>query len=234
MLMSIKDKITWFLFRRRKLQNEINGLHCHWFTYVSFEVSLSEFVLVKRNSIILNSSIGRFTQICSAFVNNSEIGAFCSIAPRARIGGGGEHPLDQVSTHSLFYTSDVSQHPNLQFVKESKFDDTLKKVVIGNDVWVGSDAIIKPGVKIGDGAVIATGSVVVKDVPAYAIVGGVPARIIRYRHDPNLRTQILNSKWWDWPIDALKVISEEFCEGKALTISDFVNIKTRAKAYLNG
>ena len=76
-------------------------------------------------------------------------------------------------------------------------------VVIGNDVWIGSDAILTGGIKIGDGAIILTGAVVTKDVPPYAIVGGVPAKPIRFRFSESQIEKLLQIKWWNW--DARKL-----------------------------
>lgn len=74
---------------------------------------------------------------------------------------------------------------------------------VGNDVWIGHEALIMPGVSIGDGAIIASRSVVTKDVPPYTIVGGNPAKIIRRRFDDNTIAQLLEIKWWDWPIETI-------------------------------
>ena len=75
---------------------------------------------------------------------------------------------------------------------------------IGHDVWIGANALILPEVTIGDGAVIAAGAVVTRDVPPYAIVGGVPARVIRYRFSPEMIDAFLEIKWWDWPLEKIK------------------------------
>lgn len=76
--------------------------------------------------------------------------------------------------------------------------------MIGNDVWIGYEAVIMPGVHIGDGAIIGTRAVVTKDVPPYAIMGGVPARIIKYRFDDPAIQMLLKIKWWDWDIQKVK------------------------------
>ena len=76
-------------------------------------------------------------------------------------------------------------------------------VHIGHDVWIGRNAIIQDGKTVGTGAVIASGAVVTKDVPPYAIVGGVPAKIIKYRFDPAISKELLASQWWDYPIETI-------------------------------
>ena len=76
---------------------------------------------------------------------------------------------------------------------------TTRPVIIGNDVWIGRNAIIMDGVEIGSGAVVASGAIVTKDVPPYAIVGGVPAKVIRYRFDEQTIERLIESRWWDYP-----------------------------------
>jgi len=119
------------------------------------------------------------------------IGAYCSIADGVQIFLGGEHRTDWVTTYPfpVFWKAamGIQGHPR------SKGD-----VIIGNDVWIGTEATILSGVKIGDGAVIGAKSVVVKDVPAYAIVAGNPARIIKMRFDDDTITRLLRVKWWEW------------------------------------
>lgn len=140
-----------------------------------------------------DSSIGRYSYIgydCS--IIKCQIGAFCSISSDVEIGGA-QHPLDWVSTSPVFYnvSSGTGKHLGSLTVPG------VKETIIGNDVWIGAKAIIMQGVSIGDGAVIGAGSVVTKDVPPYAIVGGVPARVIRYRFEESLIKKLLQTKWWN-------------------------------------
>ena len=100
--------------------------------------------------------------------------------------------------------------PKKRFAKH-EFDGILR-TVIGNDVWIGKRAIIKAGVKIGDGAVVGAGAVVTKDVPPYAIVAGVPAKIIKYRFDEDTIAQLLKTKWWN--------LSDEELEKRAGNITN--------------
>lgn len=123
-----------------------------------------------------------------------KVGNFCSIALGVEIFLGGNHRTDWVSTYPfghinthVFNSYNGAGHP------ASKGD-----VVIGNDVWIGANVTIMSGVVIGDGAVIANNSHVVKNVEPYAIVGGNPARLIRYRFSPEQISQLLEIKWWDW------------------------------------
>lgn len=130
------------------------------------------------------SLIGSHTYIGSySYVRASTIGRYCSIAGNVSIGPG-EHPLDRPSTSSLFYSS-------------TKHTFTAEECEIGSDVWIGVDAIILRGVKIGIGAVVAANAVVSRDVPAFAIVAGVPARFIRFRIPEAKQQTMLASKWWE-------------------------------------
>lgn len=100
------------------------------------------------------------------------------------------------------------------FVRKNKFEERLSidgyDAIIGNDVWIGSDVVIKGGVRIGDGAIVAMSSVVTKDVPPYAIVGGSPAHIIRLRFTPEQIKRLIEFKWWDKPDEWLYAHADEF------------------------
>ncbi len=130
---------------------------------------------------------------------DTTIGSFVSIAGCVVIGLR-QHPTSFLSTHPF------------QYVKLPKWKNPLYEwnwaipTKIGNDVWIGHNASIMSGVTIGDGAVIAANAVVTKDVPPYAIVGGVPAKIIRYRFDEQTITDLLELKWWDLPDDVIETL----------------------------
>lgn len=125
-------------------------------------------------------------------VTNLHIGKYCSFAADIQVMLGGEHRMDWVTTYPFNVLdarhSDYKGHPA-----------TKGDVHIGNDVWIGREAIIMSGVTIGDGAVIAARAVVVKDVAPYSIVGGNPAKQIRLRFDEDTITRLLAVAWWDWP-----------------------------------
>jgi len=121
------------------------------------------------------------------------IGRYCSLAAGVAIMPGGNHRTDWVSTYPF----------RVRYGLEGAITDghpaTKGDVTIGNDVWIGNDALILSGVTIGDGAVVATKTVVTKDVPPYAIVAGNPGRVVSWRFTEDQRERLLRLRWWDWP-----------------------------------
>jgi amino acid adenylation domain-containing protein len=152
-----------------------------------------------------NIHIGDYSIQCfdvNRMQEGTTIGRYTGIFPTVMIRNG-NHPRNTISTHSLFY------HPVFQFVRG--YELTRKKIEIGNDVFIGHNAIILyPTQRIGDGAVIAAGSVVVEDVPPYAIVGGYPAKILRYRFSKEKIEELLKSKWWNASLEELEPVNEQF------------------------
>jgi virginiamycin A acetyltransferase len=134
-------------------------------------------------------------------------GKFCAIAAETRFMMTGDHKLDAISTfpfpifgHGWEDTYDIATLP------------TKGDIIVGNDVWFGYNSLIKGGVTIGDGAIIATSAVVVKDVPAYSIVAGNPAKVVKMRFDDSTIERLLRISWWNWDIEKinsnLKALSE--------------------------
>lgn len=154
-------------------------------------VTMGDFSYVGENSKIINTEIGKFTCI------GHEV-----------IVGLGKHPSrDFVSVHPIFY----SPHCPAQITFASPpFWDEYAKIIIGNDVWIGARAIILDGVTIGDGAIVGAGAVVTKDVPAYAVVVGVPAKVLRYRFESTEIDFLKQFKWWDRDIDWLRENATKF------------------------
>lgn len=126
------------------------------------------------------------------------IGKFCAIAAETRFIMTGDHKLDAITTYPF---------PIFHQGWESAFNiaDLPVKgdINVGNDVWFGYDSLIKGGVKIGDGAIIATRAVVVKDVPSYSIVAGNPAKVVKMRFDDKIIDRLLQIAWWDWDIEKI-------------------------------
>ncbi|MFH5778028.1 CatB-related O-acetyltransferase [Heyndrickxia oleronia] len=132
----------------------------------------------------------------------NSIGAFCSINNKAIIGTKGNHPTNLVTSHPFIYMKRMGYRKDDNFL--DVFNNYNGLVTIGNDVWIGSNAIVLPGVTIGDGAIVGAGAVVTKDVPPYAIIGGVPAKIIRYRFNKDVIDALLRIKWWNWSDEKIK------------------------------
>ena len=146
------------------------------------------------------SSVGAFSFPTCYFPGNVNIGRFCSIASNVKIMGG-NHPMNRFTTHMLTYNGEFDKYAANEFGQNwvlKPFITKPKNTTIGNDVWIGYEAVILAGVTIGDGAIIGTRAVVTKDVPPYTIVGGVPAKPIRKRFDDETIAKLLKLKWWDW------------------------------------
>lgn len=163
---------------------------------------LSRHCVIGERVILRDVSLGAF----SYFERNAEaahatVGAFCSIAANTRINAL-EHPVERVSSHKVTY------RPNEYFrflPVDQAFRQRRKerRVVVGHDVWIGHGAVIMPGIEVGTGAVIGANSVVTKDVEAYTIVAGAPARLVRRRFDDRVSRALLDLAWWEWPDERL-------------------------------
>lgn len=136
------------------------------------------------------------------------IGKFCSIAAETRfIMNGGNHPTDWLTTYPF---------PVMGGGWEAAMPDSWPNrgdTVVGNDVWIGYGVIFMPGVSVGDGAIVASRSVVTRDVPPYAIVGGNPAALLRYRFEEADRDRLLALLWWDWDAEKITRNVKALCSG---------------------
>lgn len=144
---------------------------------------------------------------------DAKIGKYCSIADNVRTVIGNHPTRTYVSTHPAFFSKEGQAgftYVKKNSYKEFSFADDKYYIVIGNDVWIGSGVTLLNGVTISDGAIVAAGSVVVKDVPAYTIVAGVPAKSIRTRFSENEIKQLENIKWWDQSTEWIKNHVEYF------------------------
>jgi len=159
-------------------------------------------VCISSNVLVLDSSIGSFSYISEkTLITKTYIGRFCSVGPNCLFGWG-IHPSQYfVSTHPIFYST--KKQAGITFADQDYIEER-KLIQLGNDVWIGANVVVLDGVTIGDGAIIATGAVVNKDVPPYAIYGGVPAKLIRYRFEPEVIQDLINFQWWNKDKEWLK------------------------------
>lgn len=175
---------------------------------IDYSVSISKKTVlgyktfIGRHCDIHCGKIGKYTYINNnthLTYNVTSIGAFCSIGEGAKIGLV-SHPMNYISTHNFIHD------PYFDFVKQQKYkaSEQAGPTVIGNDVWIGSNAVVLAGLTIGDGAVIGAGAVVTKDVPPYAVVAGVPAEIKKFRFDPDMIAKLQDIKWWDFDEGTLR------------------------------
>lgn len=172
--------------------------------------SFGEYVTILANSKIINSEIQNHSYIgANSCINNVSIGRYCSFGPDIKAGLGPHPTKDFVSTYPAFYSPDNDGCAK-QFHTNRIFDDSIPKTHIGHDVWLGANVIIPGGVRIQTGSVIAAGSVVVKDVEPYSVIGGNPAKLIRYRFSENVIEKLIQSKWWEWPQSMIKENIDRF------------------------
>lgn len=169
--------------------------------------------VIAKRAVVSGTYIGRNSYVgSSTYLPTCKIGRFCSIAPGIRMVPN-THPSSVFVSSSPSFFSTRGQNGQT-FVKTNKFQENLSvdgfNIVIGNDVWIGTKAIIKGGIRIGDGAIVAMGAVVIKDVPPYAIVGGVPAKVIKYRFSEKQILKLLQIQWWNQSDEWFQTHAEEF------------------------
>ena len=147
------------------------------------------------------------------------VGNFCSIAGNVNISLGGNHRTDWVTTYPFGH---INQHIFNNF-NGNGHPSTKGDVIIGNDVWIGSNVTIMSGVNIGDGVVIANNSHVVKDVEPYSLIGGNPAKLIKYRFTPEQISKLLEIKWWNWDDEKINKYTPLLCNNN---IDEFIKFST--------
>lgn len=175
-------------------------------------------VIINRRSYINDSIIGRYSYTgINTTMNWTKLGRFCSFARNVDVGGF-DHDYHKVTTMPEFRFNQMINGGG----KIQKHESHADYCIIGNDVWIAAGAQILHKVKIGDGAVIGAGAVVTRDVPPYAIVVGVPAKIIGYRCEKQMIDRLLEIKWWDWPEETIR-------NHHALLIHENISLETLEK-----
>jgi acetyltransferase-like isoleucine patch superfamily enzyme len=179
---------------------------CHIATpYIAGNVTLGQGCSLSRGvELGPGVTLGDWSYVNSGtLIASGRIGRFCSVGSLCQIGMP-NHPMDFLSTSPKLYG------PANVFDDGQQWDHYAEPPEIGSDVWIGAHAFVRQGVRVGSGAVIAAGAVVVKDVPAFAVVAGVPARVMRYRFSSQTIGRILENPWWDMPVTSLRSFREAF------------------------
>lgn len=172
------------------------------YSHITSAVIIGERCLIHKAVLNGNITIGNNTTINGpgtefySSINQIKIGNFCSIARHTAIQDH-NHDMNCITTYFIKYHIFKENSRNYDLV--SKGD-----VIIGNDVWIGTQSVILTGVTIGDGAIVAANSVVTENVPPYAIVGGTPAKVLKYRFSPDIIEKLLEIKWWDWDLEKIR------------------------------
>lgn len=215
-------RLRWLL-RRTALRKK--GIEGRLSSFVDARSDLEGFNYLAQRSKVLNSRMGLFSYVnYDAVVSQTDIGRYSCVGPHALVGGTGGHPIDRRSTHRMFYSNAVSSWTGFSS-GGSEFTESARTHV-GHDVWIGLRAVVMDGVSIGSGAIVAAGAVVTKDVEPYAIVGGVPARLIRKRFQEETIRSLLNEKWWEKPIEEVLEMAKNGKFSKSLKFSDTEHVNS--------
>lgn len=207
----VRQQGKWQVFLQNKVEKSDMGLKYIWqrcfmklHGVATKNVSIHRTSKIGAGSTVINSVFDRYS-FCgyNCKIIGAKIGAFCSIADGVIIGVA-EHPTNWVSSSPVFYAGRDSVK-----VKFSEFSrETHKETIIGNDVWIGERAMIKAGVLIGTGAVIGMGAVVTKNVLPYEVIGGIPAKHIRFRFHEEVIKKLMSSQWWDLEESSLRKFAQ--------------------------
>jgi phosphonate metabolism protein (transferase hexapeptide repeat family) len=183
------------------------------------DATLGAYCEVGARTILQEVTMGDYSYVVNdAQITYTTIGKFCSIAAMARINPG-NHPMHRATQAHFTYRASAYFPGEAD---DAEFFDWRREhhVTIGHDVWIGHGAVVLPGRNIGTGAVIAAGAIVTKDVPAYTIVAGNPARVIRRRFPEDVAAQLAELAWWDWDHEALRLALPDF---RKLAVEDFLS-----------
>lgn len=203
----------YYTMRNIVINLKPNGIRVSMTARIKPPTFLARNVRIGKRTYICGS-VGKYSYVGQDCRLSASIGSFCSIAQNVKTVEA-THPLNYVSTSPVFFSTVcqcVKTFVTCNTFNECLYADAGRKIacIIGNDVWIGENVLIKGGVKIGDGAVIAMGAVVTKDVPPYSIYGGVPAREIRKRFSEENIEFLLSEQWWNKPDTWLKMHADLF------------------------
>lgn len=213
----ILEYIQW-LFKKIKYQNKYKNLRIGYKTRLS-NVKFGNYNWIGRNVRMEGTSIDNFSYVSdNSVISDCKIGKFCSIGPNVNFGPGNHPTKIIVSTHPSIYSNTNHLLKNFSNTNHYEYE---KKILIGNDVWIGANTIILNGVKIGDGAVVGANSLVTKDVEPYTIVGGTPIKFIKFRFTEEEIKYLLEIKWWEKNFDWIEDNINSF-----LDIKEFIKINS--------
>lgn len=199
-----------FFKQKADIHNTTLGKHC----LISpdahlIDCSLEDYVRVAAGAALRDCTFGTCSYISlDSQLSCLDVGKFSAIGQRVRNRLGNHPSRDFVSIHPVFYST--APRCGINFADKEYFEEYGGRVTIENDVWVGADVTLMDGITIGSGAIVGAGAVVTKDVPPYAIVGGIPAKLIRYRFSEETILNLLNFKWWDKNISWLRENYQSF------------------------
>ncbi len=182
------------------------------------DVNFGRYTEIGKGSRIAYSDIGDYSY-CDQYADlaNTSVGKFSNIASFTRVGAT-DHPLHTIACHHFLYRS-------ADYWEDAEVDEQFfhhrrsRRAYIGHDTWIGHAAMIKPDVTLGHGAVVASGSVVTKDVEPYTIVAGTPATVLRLRQPRDIADRIIQLAWWDWSHEALR---DGLLDFRSLTAEEFL------------
>lgn len=214
------DKFMWILYRRPLLSLRLPSFWASWLSYASSDCKFEGNHSIKAGVSLRSVSVGRYTYFAhGSYFRNVSIGRYCSFGPELFVGDLPRHPMCGISTHPVFYIKS-KQYDYVDATRFESYADTI----IGSDVFVGARCLILPGVKIGHGAVIAAGSVVLRDVEPYSVVAGVPAEFKKYRLPRDVIDYLLSVAWWNLPDDKVRIIASKISAADSISVIELKRV----------